>query len=118
MNEFEETERTMAFAPALLGQLGQLRGAFASEAKDGLKRLPAMLTHHDDTERTRTRAATFPGTVAPTPLSDGRIAVTGLWSRRIIAAWKAGQIAGEELSAEQLETLRVKQALPRLPGKK
>ena len=116
-NEFELTERTFAFAPAMLGQLGTLRASFGAEAKDGIKRLPVMLTHFDDTDRTKTRAATFPGSVVPMPLVDGRIAITGLWSERIIAAWKLGQVPGTELTPDELETLRVKPVAPPLPAK-
>lgn len=53
------------------------------------------------------------GTIAPLPLTDGRVAFSCLWSESLGTAFDAGAIQGvEELSQEALEDLLVPVVVP------
>lgn len=111
---FETSERWAAFDPSLFENLPALISQYGSVANDGPEQFATLLAFYDDTARTRLRAAWYDpnnpddNTLSPVVLTDGRVAVYGLWSAALVAAWQAGEIEAEELTAEQVETLRVK----------
>ncbi|MEO6055086.1 MAG: hypothetical protein ABIP97_13845 [Chthoniobacterales bacterium] len=114
---FEKMERWAAFSPDLFENLPALISAYGSNAKDGHEIFDTLLAFYDDTSRTRIRAAWYDpsnpqdNTLVPTVLSDGRVAVYGLWSNAIVAAWQSGEIEAEEFTAEQVRQLCVQEEL-------
>lgn len=111
--DFDLVERTMVFA---LGEvenfLGQ-REANGAEEKDGLKTVKTLLLTWDDDAKTKVRAATYPETVEPVRLKDGRLMVTGLWSRKAVLAF--GTVNAVELTKAQVDPLLPAYPVPLTP---
>ena len=84
-DEFELEERAVAV------ELGAVTALFArgptegSELRDGLRTVRTVLAVWDDAEHTRLRPAEYPGTVSPVALKDGRVAISGLWAKGVLA---------------------------------
>lgn len=112
---FDLSWRWAAFPPEMLANYGQMLEAFGEVASDGKKEYPTLLCGWDDEGQTRLRAMSLtddPPTVAILPLTDGRVAVGGLWTKKIVKAWQDGGLPGvEELTDEALQKLRPKEEI-------
>jgi len=105
---FETNERRMAFAPESLTEFPGLLAQYGEEACDGEESFRTILCHWDDTAKTRIRAGSFPGTVVPTPLFDGRLCVSGLWQADLAAAFDSGAVTfAQQLTDEEFTALTV-----------
>jgi hypothetical protein len=103
---FIDQEITIVFTPKLLEELGKLIENYGTTMDDGAKEVFTLMAHWDDVEKTRKRAAKFPESVSPTPLKDGRLAVTGLWSEKAIDLLSNKGLEGAEIiTKEDLEKL-------------
>lgn len=109
---FSKTQRIFAFSADLLGSLEPLRIAFGSDAltAPNSKRkgqvVKTLLCGDDRTDSDLPRGLEFGVTAVPIKLSDGRYALAGRWSERVIEAFESGDIDGAELTLEELENLK------------
>jgi len=110
ISEFEQAPQIMAFPAALISQLEALRAEFGSLAPspdgagDGIVTLGIFETRPG--EKTGWYGAAMGINVPLIPLTDGRYASAMCWTHAAMAARE--EFDGEILTAEQLETLRVK----------
>lgn len=109
IDDFDTTPRNLAFAPALVAELPNLVYEYGTSATDPAPdggTFPVIFARWDDQDRTRIRAASH-NTEAPTPLTDGRLAIEGaLFTRALLAAIAAGSVPAAELTAAELDNLR------------
>lgn len=106
---FESAERIAAVLPQDVPTIfPELLAQYGEALPDGPREIITIGAHRDDTARARMRAASLAdGTIAPIPLTDGRVAFRCLWQTDLAAALEAGQIAGvEELTEEEFSELQ------------
>lgn len=105
---FEQTERIIAVpADAVATLFPALLAEYGEELRDGPHIIKTIGGFYGDAERTVIGAASIErGSIAPTVLTDGRLAYRCLWQADLAAAFDAGQITGaEELTEQQLADL-------------
>ena len=105
---FEQTERIIAVAPdAVAALFPALLAEYGEELSYGSGTTRTIGAFWNEPEKLRIYAASIErGSIAPTVLSDGRLAYRCLWQADLAAAFDAGQIAGvEQLTEQQLADL-------------
>ena len=105
---FETTERIIAVAPAALATLfPALLAEYGEELSYGPGSTQTIGAFWNEAEKVRIYAASIErGSIAPTVLTDGRLAYRCLWQADLAAAFDAGQMTGaEELTEQQLADL-------------
>ena len=106
LNNFETQFRTFCFPAALVEQIPALIEVYGDDAMDGNQSYKTIACGWDDSEKTRLRALRFPETASLTPLNDGRMAYTALWSLALLQAFKEGLFPdAQELTQEELQAL-------------
>ena len=105
---FEQTERIIAVpADAVATLFPALLAEYGEELSYGSGTTRTIGAFWNEPERIRIYAASIKrGSIAPTALTDGRLAYRCLWQADLAAAYDAGQITGaEELTEQQLADL-------------
>ena len=105
---YELTPRTIAVAPEAVATLfPALLAQYGEELFYGSGTTRTIGAFYNDAEQTSVYAASMErGSIAPTVLTDGRLAYRCLWQADLAAAFDAGEIEGvEELTNEQLANL-------------
>lgn len=105
---FETTERIIAVAADAVGTLfPALLAEYGEELSYGSGTTRTIGAFWNEPEKQRIYAASIErGSIAPTVLTDGRLAYRCLWQADLAAAFDAGQITGaEELTEQQLADL-------------
>ena len=105
---FETTERIIAVPADAVGTLfPALLAQYGEELSYGSGSTRTIGAFWNEPERVRIYAASIErGSIAPTVLTDGRLAYRCLWQADLAAAYDAGQITGvEELTEQQLADL-------------
>ena len=111
MNGFIATPRVFAFPSGLLANAESMRLAYGAEASlaPGIAEAPvvrSLLCARDRADGDLPRALVLGQTAVPMALSDGRLALCGLWSVAAVAAFEAGQIpGGAEITLAELQSL-------------
>lgn len=107
---YETTERIIAVQPADVATLfPALNAQYGEELSFGSGTTRTIGAFWNDAEQTSIYAASMErGSIAPTVLTDGRVAFTCLWQTNLAAAFDAGQITG----AEELTQLQLAQLTP------
>ena len=105
---FETTERIIAVPADAVGTLfPALLAQYGEELSYGSGSARTIGAFWNEPEKQRIYAASIKrGSIAPTALTDGRLAYRCLWQADLAAAFDAGQITGaEELTEQQLADL-------------
>ena len=105
---FESTERIIAVPADAVGTLfPALLAEYGEELSYGSGSTRTIGAFWNEPEKQRIYAASIErGSIAPTVLTDGRLAYRCLWQADLAAAFDAGQITGaEELTEQQLADL-------------
>ena len=105
---FEQTERIIAVAADAVGTLfPALLAEYGEELSYGSGTTRTIGAFWNEPEKQRIYAASMErGSIAPTVLTDGRVAYRCLWQADLAAAFDAGQITGaEQLTEQQLADL-------------
>ena len=105
---FEQTERIIVVAADAVGTLfPALLAEYGEELSYGSGSTRTIGAFWNEPEKQRIYAASIErGSIAPTVLTDGRLAYRCLWQADLAAAFDAGQITGaEELTEQQLADL-------------
>ena len=100
---FEQTERIIAVAADAVGTLfPALLAEYGEELSYGSGTTRTIGAFWNEPEKQRIYAASMErGSIAPTVLTDGRVAYRCLWQADLAAAFDAGQITGAEQLTEQ-----------------
>ena len=96
-----------AFPGSELTRMGEHREAYGADCNG----VNTLLVHLDNYERGTFRPGSMPTTVSARVLTDGRFAVAGYWSLALKAAWEAGIVQAEIITADQLQALTPEAAL-------
>jgi hypothetical protein len=107
---YDTTERIIAVQPEAVATLfPALNAQYGEELSYGSGTTRTIGAFWNDAEQTSVYAASMErGSIAPTVLTDGRLAYRCLWQADLAAAFDAGEIEGvEELTSEQLADLLV-----------
>ena len=105
---FETTERIIAVPADAVGTLfPALLAQYGEELSYGSGTTRTIGAFWNEQEKIRIYAASIErGSIAPTVLTDGRLAYRCLWQADLAAAFDAGQITGaEQLTEQQLADL-------------
>ena len=105
---FETTDRIIAVPADAVGTLfPALLAEYGEELSYGSGSTRTIGAFWNEPEKVRIYAASIErGSIAPTVLTDGRLAYRCLWQSDLAAAFDAGQIAGaEQLTEQQLASL-------------
>ena len=105
---YETTERTIAVQSSAVATLfPALNAQYGEELSYGSGITRTIGAFWNDAEQTSIYAASMErGNIAPTVLTDGRLAYRCLWQTDLAAAFDRGDIQGvEELTNEQLASL-------------
>lgn len=105
---FESTERIIAVPADAVGTLfPALLAEYGEELSYGSGTTRTIGAFWNEPEKIRIYAASIErGSIAPTVLTDGRLAYRCLWQSGLAAAFDRGEIAGvEELTDAQLAAL-------------
>lgn len=101
---FESTPRIMAFPASEIASLATYRELYGDDlpvsAKSNAPQVKTLLGHSDG-QSGIIRAGAMPTTVSATQLTDGRYAVSGLWSLKLKEAWDAGDVVATELTLNE-----------------
>ena len=110
--DIDLVERSIAFSPAQANAFLRLAAAHGTDERDGLNTVKTLLVCWDDTDHTRLRAASYPENVVPVKLKDGRVLISGLWSKKALAAIARADVVAAELSKAELDPLLPVVGLP------
>ena len=107
---FDTTYRYFAFSPVILASATALRDGFgdlANTAPDakGVE-VRTLLCGLDNSDTGKLRALTLGVTAVPLVLTDGRYCLGGFWTDAVIAAFESGEIDGDELTVEEVKSLK------------
>lgn len=105
---FEQTERIIAVpADAVTTLFPALLAEYGEELSYGSGSTRTIGAFWNEPEKIRIYAASIErGSIAPTVLTNGRLAYRCLWQSDLAAAFDVGEISGvEQLSEEQLAAL-------------
>jgi hypothetical protein len=105
---YDTTERIIAVQPEAVATLfPALNAQYGEELSYGSGTTRTIGAFWNDAEQASVYAASLErGSIAPTVLTDGRLAYRCLWQADLAAAFDAGEIEGaEELTGEQLADL-------------
>jgi len=105
---FESTERIIAVAADAVGALfPAILAEYGEELSYGSGSTRTIGAFWNEPEKQRIYAASMErGSIAPTVLTDGRLAYRCLWQANLAAAFDAGEITGaEQLTEQQLADL-------------
>ena len=107
---FDNQIRYFAFSPAILQSATALRDGFgelANTAPDhkGVE-IKTLLCGLDNSDTGKLRAMQLGVDAMPIALTDGRMCLGGYWSLSVKAAFESGDIAGDELTVEQVKALQ------------
>ena len=112
---FDSQYRYLAFSAETLQSASLLRDGFgdlANTAPDARgRKVKTLLCSKDKSSGGKLRALELGVSANPISLSDGRFCLGGFWSDGAIAAFEAGDIAGEELTREQVRSLTIKEEI-------
>ena len=103
--DFDLVERMLVFTPTEADAFLKQLTANGADAQDGQRTVRTILLTWDDTEHTRVRAASYPETIQPVVLKDGRVMVSGLWSKKGLAAVGRAEVVAVELTKPQIDDL-------------
>ena len=103
--DIDLVERSIAFSPAQANAFLRLAAAHGTDERDGLNTVKTLLVCWDDTDHTKLRAASYPENVVPVKLKDGRVLISGLWSKKALAAIARVDVVAAELSKAELDPL-------------
>ena len=103
--DIDLVERSIAFTPAEANAFLRLAAAHGTDERDGINTVKTMLVCWDDTDHTKLRAASYPENVLPVKLKDGRVMISGLWSKKALAAIQRADVVAAELSKAELDPL-------------
>jgi hypothetical protein len=111
-DDFEPTPRIIAFPPARLQQLSELRGNHGKLAESPIRGEAPVMTlgmypTYEDGRPEGWYAAVMGVNVPVIALEDGRLATVMAWSKSAMSA--RGGLGGTVITMEQLKTLRTKQ---------
>ena len=115
MNGFELTKRNVAVnppeVPVMFSNLMKSHSVSMLRGDESVAALGAFWGDEDNTKMIEASLET--GTIAPLPLTDGRVSFRCLWSESLGAAFDAGEIEGvEELGQAELDELKVEEVVP------
>lgn len=105
---FEQTERIIAVAPEAVATLfPALLAEYGEELSYGSGTTRTIGAFWNELEKIRIYAASIErGSIAPTVLTDGRLAYRCLWQADLAAAFDRGEIQqAQQLTEEQLAQL-------------
>ena len=107
MNAFDTQSLIVAFPASEMAQLESYRALYGEPLPLSAKTEEQVITllGHADGQSGILRAGMMPTSVSARLLTDGRYAVAGHWSLALKAAWEAGDVQAEILTAEQLQAL-------------
>ena len=103
--DIDLVERSIAFSPAEANAFLRLAAAHGTDERDGINTVKNLLVCWDDTDHTRLRAASYPENVVPVKLKDGRVLISGLWSKKALAAIQRAEVIAAELGKAELDPL-------------
>jgi hypothetical protein len=112
---FDSTYRYFAFTPDVLQSATDLRDGFgelANTAPDhkGME-IKTLLCGLDNVDTGKLRAMQLGVDAVPVALTDGRMCLGGYWALPVKAAFENGDIAGNELTVEQVKELQPTSAI-------
>lgn len=110
--DYDTSDRIFAFPVSELQRLPELVASYGAELPDTPLKPDSLSARciaggKDQAEGPLVlRSLKHPTTATALPLTDGRFAASGYWSKAILAAVAAGDVTGEEITPAQLATLR------------